>query len=163
MKKALLVFSVVFSFLYSADAQWYYKSCGVTDLNNITSEDFKCLQNKATRNVIGGAIVTGIGTTAIVGGVFMVQKANETGMDDMGEVIIGAGSIFGGVFLIGAGIIIDLAGTALLLAGVSRHITLRKTPYYQNRSPSVLNISPTINRDQFNNTYSLGLTTTLKF
>jgi hypothetical protein len=163
MKKALMLVIVMFSAIYSADAQWYYKSCGVTDLNNITSEDFQCLQFKATRNVIGGAIVTGIGTTAIVGGVSMVQKVNMDTNSDMGEVIIGAGSIFGGVFLIGAGIIIDLAGTALLMAGVSRHITLRKTPYFQNRSPSVLNIAPTINRDQFNNTYSLGLTASLRF
>jgi hypothetical protein len=163
MKKALMLVIVMFSAIYSADAQWYYKSCGVTDLNNITSEDFQCLNKMATKKVTAGAISMVVGTTAIIGGSLLFQNANMDTNSDMGEVIIGAGSIFGGVYLIGAGIIIDLVGTALLLSGVNRHITLRKTPYYQNRSPSVLNISPTINRDQFNNTYSLGLTASLRF
>ncbi len=150
MKKALLLFFVLFSVLYSADAQWHYKTCGVTDMNNCTPVEFDCLWNKASKNAKVGAIATGVGTSLVaVGGIILFWPVGDGG--------------FIGVPIGMAGIIIDLVGIPIWITGGNRKSQLRKNPHYEAFNLRSLNISPSLNRNPFNHTYSFGLTASINF
>ena len=61
------------------------------------------------------------------------------------------------------GSLLIFVGVPTILVGVVRHGKLRKNQHYKTLNTRTLNISPTINRNQFNNTYSLGLVASLRF
>jgi len=148
MKKALLLFIVLFSISYSVDAQWYERLCAVTDLDSITTQEFECLWAKATITARTGKIITGIGTSFIV----------------VGGIIVVAESSFTGVTLAMIGIVIDvIIGAPVWITGAGRKSELRKTPYYETLNLQTLNISPIIYKNQFNSSYSLGITASLRF
>jgi hypothetical protein len=147
MKKALLLFFVLFSVLYSADAQWHYKTCGVTDMNNCTPVEFDCLWNKASKIAKVGAITTGIGTSLIA----------------VGGIIVGGEYAFTGVTLAMIGIVIDLVGIPIWITGGNRKSQLRKNPHFEALNSGSLNLFPLIRKNHFNNTYSVGLTASLRF
>ena len=157
MKKALLLIIFLFSCLHSANAQWYHDHCGVTDINNCTTEEFKCLWEYSSRLVITGSILTGIGTGCIIGGIiielnnltFMVQEQDSK-------------SNIGG-YLFWGGVIIDLIAIPMMSIGFTQKGKLKHTPNYKSQNLEILNISPTINRNHFNNSYSIGLTATVRF
>ena len=150
MKKALLLFFVLFSVLYSADAQWHYKTCGVTDMNNCTPVEFDCLWNKASKISKVGAIATGVGTSLVaVGGIILFWPAGDGG--------------FIGVPIGMAGIVIDLVGIPIWITGSNRKSQLRKNPHFEALNSGSLNLFPLIRKNQFNNTYSVGLTASLSF
>ena len=148
MKKTLLFFIVTFSFLSSAQAQWYERSCGVTDLDNITTQEFECLWAKATITARTGKIITGIGTSFIV----------------VGGIMVGGQYAFTGVTLAMIGTVIDVfIGAPVWITGAGRKSELRKTPYYETLNLQTLNISPIIYKNQFNSSYSIGITASLRF
>ena len=148
MKKTFLFLIVTFSVLYSADAQWYERSCGVTDLDSITTQEFECLWAKATITARMGKIITGIGTSFIV----------------VGGIIVGGEYAFTGVTLGMIGIVIDVfIGAPVWITGASRKSRLRKNPLYDAPNSGSFNLSPTISKNHFNNSYSVGFTASLKF
>ena len=148
MKKVIFLFIVLFSVSYSADAQWYERFCGVTDLDSITTQEFECLWAKATITAQTGKIITGIGTSFIV----------------VGGIIVGGEYAFTGVTLAMIGIVIDVfIGAPVWITGAGRKSELRKTPYYETLNLQTLNISPIIYKNQFNSSYSLGITASLRF
>ena len=157
MKKALLLFFVLFSVLHYVDAQWHYESCGVIDINNSTLAEFECLWGIASKNVRVGSIATGIGAVGFGSSILMVT-------------LIMGGEIDNGTFttiltyaFIGAAITGLTLGPAFWITGASRKSRLRKNPHYEALKSSSLNISPSINRIHFNNSYSLGITASLSF
>ena len=152
MKKALLLFSLIFSVLYSVDAQWYYNSCSVTDINNCTQTEFDCLWNKASKIAKVGAITTVVGTSLVAGGVIYTIASG------FGE------SAHAAVALSMAGIVIDvIIGAPVWITGAVRKSRLRNNPLYETLNLQTLNLSPSINKIQFNNKYSVGLTASLRF
>ena len=148
MKRTLLFFIVTFSVLYSADAQWYERLCAVTDLTSITTQEFECLWAKATITARTGKIITGIGTSFIVvGGIIVVSKSSFTG-----------------VTLAMIGIVIDVfIGAPVWITGAGRKSELRKNPRYDTPNSGSFNLSPTIIKNHFTNSYSVGFTASLKF
>ena len=148
MKKPLLFLIVTFSILYSADAQWYEKSCGVNDMDNVTTQEFECLWAKATITARTGKIITGIGTSFIaVGGIIVVAKASFTG-----------------VTLAMIGIVIDVfIGAPVWITGAGRISNLKENPHYKNLKFGSVKLAPTIIKNHFNNSYSTGLTVKLAF
>lgn len=148
MKKTLLFLLLTFSILYSADAQWYERTCGVNDLNSITLHEFECLWAKATITARTGKIITGIGTSFIV----------------VGGIMVGGQYAFTGVTLAMIGIVIDVfIGAPVWITGAGRKSELRKNPLYEVPNSGSFNLSPTIIRNHFNNSYSVGFTASLKF
>lgn len=134
--------------MYSADAQWYERSCGVTDLDSITTQDFECLWAKATITARTGQIITGIGTSSIV----------------VGGIIVSGDYAFTAVTLIMIGIAIDVfIGAPVWITGASRKSRLRETPLYEAPNSASFNLSPTISKNHFNNSYSVGFTASLNF
>ena len=151
MKKFLLLFFVIFSGLSYADAQWYYKSCGVADINNCTPSEFDCLWNNASKIAHGGAITTGIGTSLVAIGAILTVASGFTE------------AAHATVTLSMVGLIIDMIGVPVWITGANRKSSLRKSPLYEALNSGSLNLSPTINRNQFTNTYSLGISASLSF
>ena len=119
MKKTLLFFIVTFSVLCSVDAQWYYRSCGVIDINNTTSEEFECLWKKATKNVRFGAIITAIGGSSIITGIIIYFNYEEEGW--VSFVPLAAAVFFSAGFFIG------LTGIPIWIIGANRRSKLKKT------------------------------------
>ena len=169
MKRALLLFSVILSIMNSADAQllsvlssananWSFRSCGVTDINNCTSEEFECLWEKATKNVRVGSIISGIGFVGIGSTVLLTTLSLGAEIDISDPFWAGL------VYLsIGTAIIGSILGLPIWITGASRKSNLRKNPHYEALNISSLNIYPSLYRNHFNNSYSLGVTATLSF
>jgi len=138
--------SIIFLFIvsFSIDAQWYTRSCGVNDISNWNPDEFECMWRNASTCVVGGVITTGIGITCVVIGLEM--------WNNYGTTIINLG-LFAIVPI----------GITIWITGAVRKSQLRKTPHSKGINSQTLNIAPTINRNHFNNSYSVGFTASLKF
>ena len=152
MKKPLLFLLVTFSVFYSADAQWYNKACGVADINNCTPAEFQCLWDKASKIARVGAITTGVGTSLVAVGAIMIFGS---GFGESGHAGVALGMV---------GIVVDvIIGVPVWITGDVRKSQLRKNIHYEALNSRSFNLSPSINRIQFNNKYSVGLTASLRF
>ena len=74
MKTLIIAISLI-TISFSADAQWYYKECQVTDINDCTPEEFECLWNSAVKKSNRGALSILIGSASVVGGVALIGNA----------------------------------------------------------------------------------------
>jgi hypothetical protein len=146
MKRTLLLIIFILSFLNAIDAQWYYRSCGVTDINNTTSEEFECLWKKATKNVRVGGIITAIGTSCFFIG-FIGSSEDEFLGTSIGIV----------------GLFIDCIGIPIWIIGANRRSKLKKNPKYEDFILGSLNLSPVIGLNQINNSQYFGLSLSLNF
>jgi len=146
MKKTVLLIIFILSLIYNIDAQWYEKYCDVSDLNNLTSEEFACVWKKSHNEFLGGIITTAVGTTFIIAG---------TITEPQGSLMNPVSSI---------GIIINVVGIPLLIAGIVRTQQLKDSPHHhKNLNLGSLNISPSIGVNQFSNTYNYRMTLSLNF
>jgi hypothetical protein len=175
MKKAILLSFVLFSVLSLADAQtlssensestanpstksqWYFKSCGVTDINNCSLDEFECLWERAEKNVRTGKIITGIGVLGLGASALLVTGLVAGELNDSPVTIIFTLTSFV------TGIAGVLIGPPTWITGASRKNLLREHPHFEAPNLKSLNIFPSLNRNNFNNSYSLGLTATLSF
>jgi hypothetical protein len=137
--------------LNTTNAQWYYRSCGVADLNNTTEEEFECLWNKAQRNVRSGTITTIIGTSIMCVGLIVVNASVPT----EGE-LFAEGDAYG-ILILAVGIIINAIGIPILITGTNRRSKLRKSPFYEKLNLESMNLSPNIGIDQFTGTNYYGM------
>ena len=154
MKKILIVLIVTFSGLYSVDAQWYYRTCGVTDINNCNLEEFECLWERSSKNARIGVITTSaglvfVGTLAIFGSLAFAWGGtfNNT------MTFISFGGAVLGIF----------AGTPYLITWAVRRSKLKENTLYEALYQPNFRLYPTIIRNQFINTNSVGLTASLRF
>jgi len=150
MKKTVLLIIFILSFLSATDAQWYNRSCGVIDINNTTSEEFECLWENTTIIIIGGAILTAIGT-----GFWVLAYIREKYYFKVGDL--------SGIFTLPAGLIFNTAGMSTIMIGAIRRSELKRTPGYDFMKLGSLNLSPVIGINQFNNTHYLGVSLSLNF
>jgi hypothetical protein len=161
MKKLLLFILFIISFMHATDAQWYYRTCGVPELSDLTRLEYECLWDRSTRNVNVGTITTTIGIVSAAASISIVVMAFNGSLD--GGVV--SPEFLDHMFVItalGAFICITV-GSGIWITGVSRQKQLKKTPYYKNRKLGTLYIAPTISRNQFNNIYAFGLSVSLSF
>ena len=150
MKRFILIFIIIISFVAAAEAQWYYRKCNVADINNCTIEEFDCLWGKATTVVIGGAITTALGT-----GLLVYAYIRENYYFQPGDL--------SGLITIPAGLILNLVGIPVWVTGAVRRNELRKTANYQNLHSGCLNISPILGLNQFNKSPCFGLSLSINF
>ena len=154
MKRAIVLFITIFSVLHTTDAQWQYRSCDVTDIKSFTNEEFQCLWDKASRGVRRNAIITSAGvvfagTTAIYGSLAFAWG----GAYYSTAFFISVGGAFVGLFW----------GTPNLIAWAVRKHHLKENLHYKAFDNLSLNLSPLINRNFHNNSYSIGLKASLSF
>lgn len=78
--------------------------------------------------------------------------------------MVGGKYAFTGVTFAMIGIVIDfIIGAPVWITGAARKSRLRKNPLYEAPNSGSFNLSPTINKNHFNNSYSVGFTASLKF
>ncbi|MFC2116547.1 hypothetical protein ACFLTU_08720 [Bacteroidota bacterium] len=157
MKNTVLLFILTLSFISAADAQWHYRSCGVSDIYNCTPEEFECMWKKSTNTVIIGAITTTVGTSLFFTGIYIA------GMNDSEDWTVQYYSSMGAGFLLVTGFIIDFVGISILVIGVERWFELRSISDPSYRNIGSLNVSPKIGINQFNYTCNFGLTLSFTF
>jgi hypothetical protein len=148
MNKALLFLILLFSVLHTTDAQWYYKSCDVTDIKSCTYEEFQCLWERASHNILVGKITTIYGTIATVTGIIWGGQAYDL------AVILPYG-------IMTAGLITLSIGLPIWITGHARKSNLRENQHYKNLNFGNVKVAPTINKNHINNSYSVGLKMTL--
>lgn len=151
MKNILLLFFGLFSVSFPAEAQWHLRSCGVTDVNYCSSEEFECLWEVTEKNIRKGGLTTAVGVTSIVVGAI---RAPSDGL---------AGYGIGPAILIYGGIITSCTGLIIWIAGGDRRIGLKRNPHFRTQHLKSFHIAPTINSNQFNNSHSFGLTASITF
>lgn len=149
IKRTLLLIIVVLSFLNATEAQWYKYSCSIEDINNTTPEQFECLWNKATKNVRGGIITTGVGAVIYFLAGYL-YKSNTIEYE-------------GAVMIVGVGSITAIVGLSIWITGDVRKSKLKKTPGYNRMKLESMNLSPNIGINQYNGTQYFGVSLSLNF
>lgn len=156
MKQALLFLIIIASVIISAEAQWHYESCGVTDIDKCSLEEFNCLWETATKTVEKGTGRTILGIAGLTGSFLLVRGAfaGEFGGPGIALLAIGSGI---------AGIIGIFSGPAYLSKGSKQKSQLKTSPHYKTLNISDIGISPVIYRNNSTNSYAFGLTASLRF
>ena len=158
MKETLLFLFVIFSALHSADAQWHERFCGVTDINNCTTEEFDCLWESANNISRTGRTITKIGFISVGVGAIAIPAAYSAAYSGGGYILfyIGFASLVGAAFGI-------LVGIPIWIVGASRKSQLKTNPHFKSKSLESINIAPALWINQVNNSYAFGLTASLVF
>lgn len=152
MKTILIIVALLLGST-AINAQWYLRTCGVTDINNCTSEEFDCLWTQSGKLARNGTISTVHGTTIVV--ISMLNMKYEFA------------GISGGytLFFVGTpvGILLDFIGIPCMATGFARRSHLKKSPLFNSWSAVELSLSPTLLKNSINNTYSMGLSASISF
>lgn len=153
MKHILLLFVFALISSYSVKAQWYERACGVQDIELATSDEFKCMWDKADKTINAGMRTCGIGTGIVVlGGIAMFVSSTSDG----GYSMIGATGIICGLATVSVSI-------PIWSIGASRRNKMMDSPAYQDFHGTSLQITPLIGNNQFTKHASLGISACLSF
>lgn len=152
--KVLLVIILCFLCIQWADGQWYNRSCGVVDINNMTAEDFDCLWKKSTTIAKVGGITSIVGTTILVTGAITMIAADPC---------CSSGMFLIGYFTALTGAAVDVIGVPIWRTGAHRKSILRNNPHYSEQASGTMTISPLFLINYPNQSYSLGFTVSLCF
>ena len=110
MKKLTLVLLIV-CFAFSVNAQWYYNSFNVSNMNELNQDQLNLSLTKANQSIKTGQIMTGVGAGVCIIGAIMyssglsniVSSTTYSGIDEglnkgiAGAYIAGAGAIVAGI------------------------------------------------------------------
>jgi len=154
MKGIILSVAFVFSLLCSVNCQWYYKSCGVSDINNTTIDEFDCLWEKSNNIAKVGR------TTCVVGTAFMIAGSITMLASDP---CCSSGVLFLGCFAVLGGGAINIVGAPIWIVGAERKSKLKGSGHYNNRALGTVRLTPVIQRNHFNNSHAFGITATMSF
>ena len=169
MRNLILLSLIILSFGIQTNAQWYYRNCGVANLDSITSSEFECLWKKSTNKVVTGGVLTGIGTSLFVGTLIVAANSNlDPGPESEYTVVyIGAFAFVGGI-----GIFLDYIGIPILIVGVSRRSKLKKLSNYDEfimpdivhgKEEKYISIAPEIGTIYIDHSQFYGLSLSINF
>ena len=154
MKEAILSVVFIFSILCSANCQWYYKSCGVSDINNPTIDEFDCLWKKSNNIAKVGRTTCAVGTAfMIAGGITMIAA----------DPCCSSGTMLLGYFAVIGGGAINFVGVPIWIVGAERKSKLKGSEHFKKQAIETIRITPVIQRNHFNNSHAFGITATLSF
>jgi hypothetical protein len=145
---------LIFICVQWADGQWYNRSCGVSDINITTAEEFDCLWKKSNTIAKVGGITSIAGTAVLVTGAFTMIAADPC--SSSGKLLIG-------YFTALTGAAIDIIGVPIWMTGVHRKSILRNNPHYNEQAFKAIIISPSLQRNVPNQYCSFGITASLCF
>jgi hypothetical protein len=154
MKGAILSIVFVFSLLCSAYCQWYNKSCGVSDINNTTIDEFDCLWNKSNNIAKVGITTCAVGTAfMIAGGITMLAT----------DPCCSSKTFLMGYFAFLGGGAINIVGAPIWVVGAERKSKLKGSEHFNNRAFETIKLTPVVQRNHFNNSHAFGITATVSF
>ena len=152
--KALVSMIFIFLCVQWADGQWYNRSCGVSDINNTTAEEFDCLWKKSITISKVGGITSIVGTAVLFTGIITMSTS---------DVCCSSGKWLLGYFTVLTGAAIDIIGIPIWMTGVHRKSILRKSPHFAEQACNRIIISPSLLRNSFTQACSFGITASLSF
>jgi len=121
MKETTLSIVFAFTLLYSANCQWYNKSCGVSDINNSTLDEFECLWKKSNNIAKIGRTTCAFGTAfMIAGGITMI----------VADPCCSSGALLLGYFAVLGGGAINIVGIPIWTVGAARKSKLKGSEHY---------------------------------
>lgn len=135
-------------------AQWYERRCGVSDLDDLTTDQFVCLWNRSKTVARTGGVISLVGTTVLVGGGITMATADPC---------CSSGQLLIGYFAVLSGIAIDLIGVPVWLTGIQRKSVLKKSEHFNNQALRTLRISPVLLKNNITQTCSCGMAITFRF
>jgi hypothetical protein len=154
MKVAILSVVFVFSLLCSANCQWYYKSCGVSDINKTTIDEFDCLWKKSNNIAKVGRTTCAVGTAfMIVGGITMIAS----------DPCCSSGTLLMGYFAVLGGGAINIVGAPIWIVGAQRKSKLKGIGNINKQALETIRLTPAVQRNHFNNNHTFGITATISF
>ncbi len=154
MKKAIVSVIFVFSLLCSANCQWYHKSCSVSDIYNTTVDEFDCLWKKSNNLAKVGRTTCAVGTAfMIAGGITMIAA----------DPCCSSGILLLGYFAVLGGGAINIVGLPIWIVGAERKSKLKKSIHFKNQPITTIRITPVLQRNNYNNNHTFGLTATISF
>jgi hypothetical protein len=118
MKKLITICFLLF-FSIAINAQWYYNSFNVTNINDLNQAQLNLALTKANQSIKTGQIMTGVGAViAIIGAVMyssglsgIVNSNSTTGINDnLNKGMAGAYIMYGGAIVAGIGIPVWISG-----------------------------------------------------
>jgi hypothetical protein len=154
MKEAIVSAIFVLSFLCAANCQWYYRSCGVSDINNTTSDEFDCLWKKSNNIAKVGRTTCAVGTTfMIAGGITMIAA----------DPCCSSGVLLLGYFAVLGGGAINILGAPIWIVGGRRKSTLKESVHFNDQALKTIRITPVLQRNPCINNYTFGIAATISF
>jgi len=154
MKNVILFIVLIFACSQCLNGQWYYNSCGASDVTNTTLEEFDCLWEKSNKIVKVGRTTCLVGTAFILAGGITMFAADPC--CSSGYYMIGGFTVFGGF-------IIDLFGLPIWITGGARKNKLLENNHFNNQALNTFTLLPSLQINQFSKTYSYGFALTLHF
>lgn len=110
------IFAVIaLIFTINANCQWYYKKYGVSNLNNLTTEQLQAELKLSKGYTVSGIAISLLGALGIWGGVAIMRNAY-----DESEWDVGIGHWFGGFFLFMVSISAETVAIVFIALGASR-------------------------------------------
>jgi len=118
MKKTIILLLGIVLTL-NVNAQWYFNSFGVTNINELNEAQLNFALEKSTKTVETGQTLTFVGSgAAILGYIIYAASLNKIITDDYGNVsenvnksFAGAAIMYGGIITVGIGIPLWISGT----------------------------------------------------
>lgn len=154
MKQTIASVMLAFTLLCAVECQWYYRTCGVTDIENATSDEFDCLWEKSNRMASRGRTTCVVGgSIMIVGGIAMIATDPCCSQ--------GVFMLAGLTFFVGGGI--TILGLPAWVAGAGRKSQLKGNIHSQNQALKTILISPVMQRNHLNNSHIFGIGATISF
>lgn len=121
MKKLTMILTLVL-FTFSVNAQWYYNSFNVSNMNDLNQDQLNLSLTKANQSIKTGQIMTGVGAVVCIIGAVMyssglsgiVNSSTTTGIND------NLNKGMAGAYIAGAGGIIACIGIPIWISGSMR-------------------------------------------
>jgi hypothetical protein len=99
-------------------------------------------------------VATMIGTTTMIAGSIIFIAADPC---------TSSGLLLQGGFAFVGGLAMNVLGIPVWLLGTSRKQKLKSSTFYDSSRGGTVHLTPSLNKDPFHNTYSLGLSAILSF
>ncbi len=135
-------------------AQWYTRSCGVADPENMDPDQFECLWKKSNTIATVGKITCGVGTAVFLVGSITMVAANPC---------TSSGLLLLGGFTAITGLAVDAIGAPIWIVGGTRKSKLKANPLYDDRQKFSLRISPSLKGIDPGNQHAFGMSVTIYF
>ena len=116
-----LIFILLFAFCASVNAQWYYNSFGVTNINELNKDQLDLALQKSMKTIHVGKAMTFIGVGAtIIGGIVYASGLKKIVTDDYGNIDANANKAMGGAAIMSVGGLVAGIGIPVWISGATR-------------------------------------------
>jgi len=120
--KKLTLSLLILCFAFSVNAQWYYNSFNVSNVNDLNQDQLNLSLTKANQSIKTGSIMTGVGAGVCIIGAIMYSSglSNIVSSTTYSGIDKGLNKGIAGAYIAGAGGIIACIGIPIWISGSMR-------------------------------------------